>query len=92
MWIIIAIGITTREEIVRTVQMTLDDELVEEVDRVVEQLHSTRSAFTRRALRQALDRHAEALLEQQHRQGYERQPVAREEFSVWEEEQAWGDK
>jgi len=34
----------------RTIQMTLDDELVESVDKVVKELKTTRSAFTRSAL------------------------------------------
>ena len=76
----------------RTVQMTLDDELVKEVDRVSKQLHTSRSAFTRRALREALARHKVEQLERKHRQGYERHPVAADEFSVWETEQAWGDE
>ena len=41
----------------RTVQMTLDDELVKAVDRVSKQLRTSRSAFTRSALREALARH-----------------------------------
>jgi len=53
MWIgifvIIAIGVN-----MRTVQMTLDEKLVEEVDKLVGELKTTRSAFTRDALRQAL--------------------------------------
>ena len=76
----------------KTVQMTLDDDLVEAVDRVSKQLGTTRSAFTRRALREALVRHRIEEMERQHRQGYEQQPVAAEEFSVWESEQDWGDE
>jgi metal-responsive CopG/Arc/MetJ family transcriptional regulator len=38
----------------KTVQMTLDDSLVEEVDRAAKDLGTTRSAFTRDALRAAL--------------------------------------
>ena len=76
----------------KTVQMTLDDDLVEAVDRVSKQLGTTRSAFTRRALREALVRHRIEEMERQHRQGYEQHPVAAEEFSVWETEQDWGDE
>ena len=75
----------------RTVQMTLDDDLVAQVDRVVEQLHTTRSAFARDALWAALERRREAELEARHRRGYEAQPVKVREFSVWEGEQEWGD-
>jgi metal-responsive CopG/Arc/MetJ family transcriptional regulator len=76
----------------RTIQMTLDDDLVKAVDRVSKQLHTSRSAFTRNALREALARYSLEQLERKHRQGYERQPVAADEFSVWETEQAWGDE
>jgi metal-responsive CopG/Arc/MetJ family transcriptional regulator len=41
-------------EAMRTVQMTLDDDLVNQVDSVVKKLHTSRSAFTRNALRDAL--------------------------------------
>jgi metal-responsive CopG/Arc/MetJ family transcriptional regulator len=72
--------------------MTLDDELVEAVDRVSKQLRTSRSAFTRSALREALARHKVEQLERKHRQGYEQHPVAADEFAVWETEQAWGDE
>ena len=74
----------------KTVQMTLDDELVKEVDRVVKRLHTSRSAFTRNALREALMRYSIEQLERKHRQGYERHPVANDEFSDWERERVWG--
>ena len=73
----------------KTVQMTLDDELVTEVDKVVERLQTSRSAFTRKALREALIRYATEQLESKHRRGYERHPVSVGEFSIWESEQAW---
>ena len=76
----------------KTVQMTLDDDLVEAVDRVTKQLRTTRSAFTRKALREALVKHKVEEMERQHRKGYEQYPVAVEEFSVWESEQDWGDE
>jgi metal-responsive CopG/Arc/MetJ family transcriptional regulator len=76
----------------KTVQMTLDDDLVEAVDRVSRQIGTTRSAFTRKALREALVKHRIEEMERQHRLGYEQHPVAAEEFSVWETEQDWGDE
>jgi metal-responsive CopG/Arc/MetJ family transcriptional regulator len=72
--------------------MTIDDDLVEAVDCISKQLHTSRSAFTRKALREALARHNLEQLERKHRQGYQRRPVASDEFSVWETEQAWGDE
>jgi metal-responsive CopG/Arc/MetJ family transcriptional regulator len=76
----------------RTIQMTLDDDLVKAVDRVSKQLHTSRSAFTRKALREALARYNIEQLERKHRKGYELQPITTDEFSVWENEQTWGDE
>ena len=75
----------------KTIQMTIDDDLVKAVDRVSKQLHTNRSAFTRKALREALARYSLEQLERKHRQGYERHPVDGDEFSVWGTEQAWSD-
>ena len=73
----------------KTVQMTLDDDLIAEVDRIVTQLGSTRSAFTREALRQAIKQIELEEKEQRHREGYARQPVMPNEFGDWEDEQVW---
>ncbi len=76
----------------RTIQMTLDDELVKAVDLVSKELNTSRSAFTRKALQDALDRYKLEQLERKHRLGYEQKPVVKDEFSIWETEQAWGDE
>jgi len=76
----------------KTVQMTLDEDLVKEVDRVSKKLHTTRSAFTRDALRAAIEKHKINLLEEKHRQGYIKYPLTREETQVWENEEVWGDE
>ena len=75
----------------RTIQMTLDDDLVVLVDRIVKDLNTSRSAFTRQALRDAIDQYNIKKLENDHRKGYEKFPVTGDEFSVWENEQDWGD-
>jgi metal-responsive CopG/Arc/MetJ family transcriptional regulator len=72
--------------------MTLEDDLVQSVDKIVRQMHTTRSAFTRAALRNAIHTYKVSQLEQKHRKGYEKQPVSKEEFSVWENEQTWEDE
>ena len=73
----------------KTVQMTFEEELLKRVDRAARKLGTTRSAFARRALREALGRLATSELERKHRRGYEAKPVARGEFDAWETEQAW---
>jgi hypothetical protein len=75
----------------KTVQMTLDDNLVLEVDKAARRMGTTRSAFTRDALRSALQRIRAKELEQKHREEYERKPVRQGEFSIWEHEQVWAD-
>ncbi|MHB8793240.1 MAG: ribbon-helix-helix domain-containing protein [Thermoleophilia bacterium] len=75
----------------RTIQMTLDDELVTAVDNVVKKMNTTRSAFTRKALKDAINQVENEMLEEKHRKGYKRFPVAKTEFSDWESEQEWGE-
>lgn len=75
----------------RTVQMTLEPELVAAVDRAARRLGVTRSAFTRRALEAELDRLRHEALERRDREGYRRKPVRRREFDVWPAEQVWPD-
>ena len=75
----------------RTVQMTLEPELVIQVDRAARRLGLTRSAFTRRALHAAIERLRVDELERRHREGYRRKPIRRGEFDVWLSEQVWPD-
>ena len=76
----------------KTVQMTLDEELVTQVDGVVKRLQTSRSAFTRDALWSAIKRVNAQELEDKHRKGYRSKPVSPGEFSAWETEQKWGDE
>jgi metal-responsive CopG/Arc/MetJ family transcriptional regulator len=76
--------------VVKTIQMTIDEPLLVEVDQMIQALNTTRSAFIREALELALKRHAIADMEKKHAEGYARHPVEPGEFDVWEDEQAWG--
>ena len=76
----------------RTIQMTWDEELIELVDKVVNELKTTRSAFTRTALREAIEHLHLRQLEEKHRKGYELHPENKDDFMLWEKEQDWGDK
>jgi metal-responsive CopG/Arc/MetJ family transcriptional regulator len=69
--------------------MTLDESLVRAVDAAAKKLGTTRSAFTRGALRSALKEVHVRDLEAKHREGYRRKPVKRGEFSSWESEQVF---
>ena len=76
----------------KTVQMTLDEDLVKSVDKLVKALDTTRSEFTRKALRDAIKKFNISILEEKHRKGYKNNRTKKEEFEIWETEQAWGDE
>jgi len=76
----------------RTVQMTLDNDLVEMVDRAVKEAKTTRSAFTRDALRLAIKQLDVVKMEEKHRKGYAQKPAQKGEFDLWESEQKWCDE
>jgi metal-responsive CopG/Arc/MetJ family transcriptional regulator len=54
----------------KTVQMTIEDNLLEDVDRLIDELGTTRSAFIRQALQLSLKKHRKKLLERKHAEGY----------------------
>lgn len=76
----------------KTIQMTIDEGLLAEVDRAAESLDTNRSAFIRQALHAALRDLRIADLESQHAAGYARFPVQPGEFDGWESEQTWGEE
>lgn len=76
----------------KTIQMTMESELVERIDERVEILGTTRSAFVRMALRQALRRLDKRDLEERQIEGYRRDPARPGEFDVPESDHAWGDE
>ena len=90
MWISIHILMVIM--MMKTVQMTINEELLAQVDEVVQAEGSNRSAFMRQALEEALRHYNITQLEQQHAAGYLRQPVAPGEFDDWVAEEAWGDE
>jgi metal-responsive CopG/Arc/MetJ family transcriptional regulator len=75
----------------KTIQMTIDDELLERVDRLSTSIGMARSAFIRRALELALRELKVANLERRQIAGYQVRPVIPGEFDAWQDEQAWGE-
>lgn len=75
----------------KTIQMTLDEVLLVEVDQAVKQLGTTRSEFTRQALRQSLKKWQIHQLEAKHQRGYMANSTKSENWDDWESEQVWGD-
>ena len=73
----------------KTVQMTLEDNLLESVDALTEQSGETRSAFIRRALHAELQRRHNEAAESAHRQSFQGQP----DDDLWQPtRRAWGDE
>lgn len=65
----------------KTVRIALNNNLVKAVDSAAKKLGTTRSTFTREALRSALKGVRIKKMEAKHRAGYKRKPVKRGEFS-----------
>ena len=74
----------------KTIQVTIEEPLLAEVDKVVEKLDTTRSAFMRDSLRTALRRIEIRRMELEHAEAYARQPQdLAEEVEPWLAIQAW---
>lgn len=80
------------EKSMKTISIIVDEEILQAADTLSRTLGMTLSAFTEHAFRLALRQQRIKTLEEQHRQGYLKQPVEEGEFSVWEDEQIWSDE
>ena len=74
-----------------TIQVVLEDSLLQATDRAVRRLKVNRSALIRDALREHLRRLSILERERRDREGYARHPIARHEFGVWDRVTAWPD-
>lgn len=72
-----------------TIQVVLEETLLEATDRAVRRLKVNRSALIRDALREHLRRLSVLEKERRDREGYGRRPIARDEFAVWDKVAAW---
>jgi hypothetical protein len=79
------------EKRMKTIQMTIDETLLADVDRAVDEIGTNRSLFIRKALQSALRQHAIEKLEVRHAAGYAEQPAGDEEVTEWVDEQVWGE-
>lgn len=76
----------------KTIQMTIDENLLQEVDKTVKGLNTTRSAFIWLALEQALRQYQVRRLEEKDEVGYKTVPADATEIEDWKAEQSWGDE
>lgn len=71
------------------VQIVLDKKLLRATDEAARRTKRNRSALVRDALRDHLKKLEMRAREEQDREGYSRQPQAREDSHLWELEAAW---
>lgn len=76
----------------KTIQMTIDEAMLTEVDVVVAELDMTRSAFIRNALDHALKAHRLNELRRLDEEGYRLFPPRDDEFEGWDGVREWGDE
>jgi metal-responsive CopG/Arc/MetJ family transcriptional regulator len=75
---------------VKTVQMTMEQGLLERLDEMVRLVGSSRSDFIRIAVQHEIKRHENERLEREHRASFENDPQSAEE--TWTPAtRAWGD-
>lgn len=74
----------------KTIQMTIDATLLDQVDDAIRELNTSRSAFIRESLQAALRQLQVHRLETRQAAGYARSPIQSDEFDGWEAEQVWG--
>ena len=84
------LGWYLEEATMRTVQIRIDSDLLDDVDAAAQEIGSNRSDFIRAALKLALRRYEIEKQEARHAAGYAAHPVQPGEFDGWETEQVWG--
>jgi len=76
---------------VKTIRITLPQELLTKIDRTVAELDINRSGFALQAFEDALFRLWVAKMEQQHAEAYVRRPKNQNEMALRENIQDWGE-
>ena len=67
----------------KTIQMTIDESLVKDVDRIVKELKTSRSAFTRDALKKRVADVRLQKMQARDRAGYAEKPPDKRESDIW---------
>ncbi len=75
----------------KTIQITLPDDLLARLDRAVAERGNNRSALARQAFEDLLFRFWVEKMEQQDAEGYAQHPQDLEEIAAWESIQDWGE-
>jgi metal-responsive CopG/Arc/MetJ family transcriptional regulator len=73
----------------KTIQITIEDELLEKLDKFLNGQSRGRSAFIRGSIEKELERARIKALDEQDRRGYLQTPIAPDEFVIDPEFQGW---
>ena len=73
----------------KTIQIAIDDTLLQKIDLAAQFKKIARSQFIRQALENAVHQQMILDLEQKQIEGYLKHPLTGEEFNVWDLEQVW---
>jgi metal-responsive CopG/Arc/MetJ family transcriptional regulator len=74
-----------------TIQVVLEDSLLQATDRAARRLKVNRSVLIRDALREHLRQLSAFEKERRDREGYTRHPIVKDEFGAWDKVTAWPD-
>ena len=76
----------------KTIQMTIDEPLLKQLDEEASRENIARSALIRIALAAELRRRREAEMDRRHADAYRLHPQTPEEVEEWDTERVWGDE
>ena len=73
----------------KTIQITIDSELLHKIDNDEESKKKGRSAFLRQAVRFYLEQKRLKSIAERYRSGYTQGSAKDEDLTIWEDEQVW---
>ena len=73
----------------KTIQITIDPELLNKIDNDEESKKKGRSAFLRQAVRYYLEQKRLKSISEKYRSGYTPESAKDDDLTIWEDEQVW---
>ena len=73
----------------KTIQITIDPELLHKIDHDEESIKKGRSAFLRQAVRSYLEQKRLKSISEKYRLGYKQGLAKDDDLTIWEDEQVW---
>ncbi len=73
----------------KTIQITIDPDLLDKIDNDEESMKKGRSAFLRQAVRYYLEQKRLKSISEKYRSGYSQALAKDDDLTIWEDEQVW---